>query len=49
MVLEASDADGAAGGSNTKSTKCDIVMEESKTMPSKLEPEVQKLIKFIFD
>jgi hypothetical protein len=49
MALGASDADGAAGGSTTKSTKCDIVMEESKTLPSKLEPQVQELIKFIFD
>ena len=49
MALGASDADGAAGGSTTKSTKCDIVMEESKSVASKLDPQVQELIKFIFD
>ena len=48
MALGASDADGAAGGSTTKSTKCEIVTEESK-VPSKLDGTVQELIKFIFD
>jgi predicted DNA-binding WGR domain protein len=29
MALGASDADGAAGGSTTKSTKCDVVIDDS--------------------
>ena len=37
MALGASDEDGAAGGSTSKSTKCDILMEESKAAASKLE------------
>ena len=40
MALGASDADGAAGGSTNKSTKCDVVMEDSKACPSKLDPTV---------
>ena len=39
MALGASDADGAAGGSTTKSTKCDVVIEDS-TIPSKLDATV---------
>lgn len=49
MALGASDSDGAAGGSTTKSTKCDIIMAEECKVPSKLDETVQGLIKFIFD
>ena len=37
MALGASYGDGAAGGSTTKSTKCDVIMEESKSVKSKLD------------
>jgi len=49
MALGASDADGAAGGSTTKSTKCDVKIEDSNACPSKLDATVQGLVKFIFD
>ena len=49
MALGASDADGAAGGSTKKSTKCDIQFDESKQPASKLDSTVQGLVKFIFD
>lgn len=50
MALGKTDEDGKAGGSTTGSTKCDIKMSETPNMPkSKLDPQVQELVKFIFD